>query len=202
MFRLVVTNLCLRRRIIFAVLYLLVNQLLVAVCLTGHHRRRRHIKRRFRHRLLLAQLLNSKLDEVNKRLDKLDSLEKKVNDIDVKVSKLWSDLDKRVTKNAENITYINNKTGATDIELENTKSNLAALQKQNDMLKETLNDMLSKSTFNNLIVGGIKELENETTEQTEAEFRNFLANDLEVPPERINEINLERTHRIGQRLVH
>ena len=139
---------------------------------------------------------------MNKRLDKLDSLVKKVNDIDVKVSKLWSDLDKRVTKNAENFTYINNKTGATDIELENTKSNLAALQKQNDTLKETLNDMLSKSTINNLIVGGIKELENETTEQTEAEFRKFQANDLEVPPERINEIKLERAHRIGQRLVH
>ena len=150
----------------------------------------------------LAQLLNSKFDEVNKRLDKLDSLEKKVNDIDVKFSKLWSDLDKRVTKNAENITYADNKTRATDIELENTKSNLAALQKQNDTLKETLNDMQSKSMINNLIVGGIKELENESTEQTEAEFRKFLANDLEVPPERINEIKLERAHGIGQRLVH
>ena len=93
---------------------------------------------------------------MNKRLDKLDSLEKKVNDIDVKVSKLWSDLDKRVTRNAENITYVDNKTRATDIELENTKSNLAALQKQNDTLKETLNDMQSKSMINNLIVGGIK----------------------------------------------
>ena len=107
-----------------------------------------------------------------------------------------------MTKNAENITYVDNKTRATDIELENTKSNLAALQKQNDTLKETLNDMQSKSMINNLIVGGIKELENETTEQTEAEFRKFLANDLEVPPERINEIKLERAHRIGQRLVH
>ena len=49
----------------------------------------------------MTLLLNTKFDEINKRLDKLDTLEKKVKDMDIKVSKLWSDLDKRVTKNEE-----------------------------------------------------------------------------------------------------
>ena len=136
----------------------------------------------------LAQLLNSKFDEVYKRLDKLDVVEKKVNDIDVKVSKLWSDLDKRVAKNANDITAVDNKTRPTDIELENTKKDLAALQKQNDGLKETLSDIQSNSMMNNLIIGGIEQVENETTEQTENAVRNFLANDLQVPPERLVDI--------------
>ena len=41
----------------------------------------------------LMRFLTVKFDGVNKRLEKLDTLEKRVNDIDGKVSKLWSDLD-------------------------------------------------------------------------------------------------------------
>ena len=44
---------------------------------------------------------------------------------------------------------------ATDIELDNAKKNLAALQKQNNTLKETINDIQSKSIINKSIIGGI-----------------------------------------------
>ena len=53
----------------------------------------------------LTLLINTKFDEICKRLKKLDTLVKKVNDIDVKVSKLWSDLDKHVSKNEEKIVF-------------------------------------------------------------------------------------------------
>ena len=59
------------------------------------------------------------------------------------------------------------------------------------MSKETLNDIQSKSMINNLITCGIKEVNNETVEQTENEVILFLRNDLEVPLERLGQIKLE-----------
>ena len=39
----------------------------------------------------LIQFLSTKFDEVHKRLGKLDLLEKRVEDIDTKVTKIWDD---------------------------------------------------------------------------------------------------------------
>ena len=57
----------------------------------------------------LMQSLSTKFDEVHKRLGKLDLLEKRVEDIDTKITKIWDDL--------ENVTRIDNRSKQIDSEL-------------------------------------------------------------------------------------
>lgn len=148
----------------------------------------------------LMRYLNSKFDEVNKRLDKLDLLEKRVNEIDGKVSKLWTDLDQRVTSNTDNVTRLGEKVDSTEFDLGKTREELETLRTQNQNLKDTLVDMQSKSMINHLIIGGLDEAENETAEVTEKAVRAFMYEDLKLAQEKVTEIKFDRVQRTGTRL--
>ena len=129
----------------------------------------------------LMRFLNTKFDEVNKKLEKLDLLEKRVNDIDGKVSRLWSDLDERVKTNAENVTRVENKSEETEFELAKTQEELATIKEQNQGIKDSINDIQSKAMINNLIIGGVDEANFETEEGTKQQVGAFLRDDLKIP---------------------
>lgn len=148
----------------------------------------------------LMRFLNTKFDEVNKKLEKLDLLEKRVSDIDGKVSRLWSDLDERVKTNAENVTRVENKSEQTEFELAKTQEELATLKEQNQGIKDSINDIQSKAMINNLIIGGVDEANFETEEGTKQQVRAFLRDDLHIPQDRLADIKIERVQRIGARV--
>ena len=145
----------------------------------------------------LMQFLTGKFDEVNKRLEKLDVLEKRVNDIDLKVSKLWSDLDKRVTENTEKVTSVEQKAASNEFDIGQARDNITKLQKQNQELKDEMNDMKSKGMIGHLIIGGVDEGEEGMDEDTEETVRAFMYHDLKIPRDRVAQIKLERVQRTG-----
>ena len=68
----------------------------------------------------IMQLIKSKFEEVNKRLEKLDTVERKVQEVDNKLNKLWADLDQRVAQNKDSITKVEDKLETTDFGLAKT----------------------------------------------------------------------------------
>lgn len=58
-----------------------------------------------------------------------------MNDIDGKVSRLWSDLDETVKTNAENVTRVENKSEQTGFELAKNKKSLRLLKSKTRVLK-------------------------------------------------------------------
>lgn len=148
----------------------------------------------------LMRFLNTKFEEVNKKLEKLDLLEKRINDVDSKVSRLWSDLDERVKVNAENVARVENRGEQSDFELAKAQEELATLKEQNQTLKDSINDIQSKSMINNLIIGGVDEVNFETEEGTKQQVGAFLRDDLQIPQDRLTNIKFERVQRIGARV--
>lgn len=84
----------------------------------------------------LMQFMSEKFDEVNKRheeiykrLDKLESLEQKVNDMDSKMVNLWTDVDNRVKQNTDNIALLNEQVVSNDFEIEKAREEVKSLRK-------------------------------------------------------------------------
>ena len=51
---------------------------------------------------------------------------------------------------------------------------------------------------NNLLFGNIPEIKDERNEDTESALRQFVVDKLKIAQERVNSMNLERVHRIGE----
>ena len=79
----------------------------------------------------LMQYLSKKFDEVHQRMGKLDLLEKRVEDIDNKVTKIWDDLDARVKSNADKVTIIDDRSKQTDSQLKDAQKEISSLREQN-----------------------------------------------------------------------
>ena len=148
----------------------------------------------------LMQFLNVKFEEVNKRLEKLDTQGKRVNEIDGKVSKLWSDLDKRVTRNTERVTNAEEKADSNEFEIREARKNISELQKQNQSLKDTLTDIQPKSMISNLIIGGLDEAQDGMAEDVGNTVRAFMFEDLMIPRENPR-AQIERVQRTGTKAL-
>ncbi|XP_060569746.1 uncharacterized protein LOC132728137 [Ruditapes philippinarum] len=132
-----------------------------------------------------------------KKLGKLESLEQKVGDIDNKISKLWSDLDKRVSKNEEKISDVREAVEAHDFDIEKTKDEVQSLKSENRRIKDEVVDMQAKAMMTNLIIGGIAEKQNETMEQTKECVIEYFKKDLKIPDEEIGDIKTNSVKRLG-----
>ena len=107
------------------------------------------------------------------------------------------ELDERVVKNAENITSITERVEMNDFEMEKAREEVQKLSEENGKLKQSLNDIQSKSMINNLIIGGIEESDQESETQLENSVRSFFSDQLKIPEEKGNDIQFERIHRTG-----
>lgn len=145
----------------------------------------------------LMDFLNSKFEDISTRLGKLESLEQKVGDIDNKISKLWSDLDKRVSKNEEKISDVREAVEAHDFDIEKTKDEVQSLKSENRRIKDEVVDMQAKAMMTNLIIGGIAEKQNETMEQTKECVIEYFKKDLKIPDEEIGDIKTNSVKRLG-----
>ena len=84
-----------------------------------------------------------------------------------------------------------------DFEIEKAREEVRKLSEENGKLKQSLNDIQSKSMINNLIIAGIEESDQESETQLENSVRSFFSDQLKVPEEKGNDIQFERIHRTG-----
>ena len=106
-----------------------------------------------------------------------------------------------VTRNTERVTKTEEKIDTNEFDINEARKDISELQKQNQSLKDTLNDMQAKSMMNNLIIGGIAEAENGIEENVENTVRRFMLDDLKIPQEHVVDIKFERVQRTGQRML-
>lgn len=154
------------------------------------------------------KFINDKFDAMSKRLDKLEVVEKKVSELDIKLNKLWDDLDKRVTKTADKLETVHEIVDIHEFDIEKTRESVSMLQAENKSLKESVADLQANSMACNLIIGGIKEdagtineagATHETGEQTVEKVRAYLKDDLKIPETQVKTIGIESARRIGAR---
>jgi hypothetical protein len=145
------------------------------------------------------KFISGKFEEMNTRLNKLESVEEKVTNLDDKLNKLWSDLDKRVAKSEDKLSSVEDMVELHDFNLDKTKEQVSILQSENKKLKETIIDIQAKSMMCNLIIGGIKESKDETAEQTLGNVKKYFQDDLKIPEESLATLEIESARRIGVR---
>ena len=78
------------------------------------------------------QFMNSKFVYITKRLQKLEDLETTVIEVDSKLSRLWSDLDKRVTNNTNTTRKTEEKVDETNFPLGKALEEANNLKTKND----------------------------------------------------------------------
>lgn len=147
--------------------------------------------------------INNKLTVMDQRshtaIDKLEKLEKKVDNFDSEIKKLWLFVQDNVTKTNDRLSKVEEMVDSTDFSLNNTTDKIVQLQKDNDVLKNELVYLQSQSMRNNLLFGGIEEAPTETLDDQENTIRNFLTEKMKIASDIVNDMKFERVHRVGQK---
>ena len=114
------------------------------------------------------------MDNIEKKLNTLEEVEKKVSSFESELKKLWLVVEDRNRKLGEQVTRVEEKTESIDFALSAVDSKVSELEKQRNTLQEEVVYLQSQSMRNNLMFGGIPEPSAGTTEDTENTLRTFL----------------------------
>ena len=134
---------------------------------------------------------------MDKRLGALESLEKKVDNFDRELKKLWVVIGDSNKKSDERLTSVEDKAETADFNLGLANDKIVTLEKQRDKLKEDVVYLQSQSMRDNLIFSNITEGTGESVETTEVILRNFLHEKMKVAKDVVDKIGFERVHRMG-----
>lgn len=153
----------------------------------------------------IQQILHKvqKLDNVeallNKALAKLDMLETRVNQLDIKFETLDSKLrvqEKTIGDFTASTDFLSKKFEEGKQYHEETKNTIKSQGLEINRLRKDLLYLESYSRRENLIISGLPEEQDETAVQTLAILQNFMDNELDV--EDANQIQFQRVHRLGK----
>ncbi|WAR17435.1 hypothetical protein MAR_032029 [Mya arenaria] len=123
------------------------------------------------------------MNNIEKRLDKLNTLETKVDSFDKDMKRLWTlvhDTNKQVD---QKVSRLEEKAEQSDFNHAELKSSFDSLERQNAKLQDDIVYMKSQSMRNNIIFGGIEEGPNENQGDTEVKVRDFLKDRLKIAQE-------------------
>ena len=141
--------------------------------------------------------LQLQVSDIDKRLQTLDILEKKVDNVDREIKSLWTYIHDNEKQTQEKIHNMEDNLDAITLSAGLSADGLQQIQRENSELKEKITYLQSQSMRNNLIFGNITESVNERPDQTESKFRAFMKNKLEIANDIVDQMNLERVHRMG-----
>ena len=145
--------------------------------------------------------IEKKISEVDLKLKKLEVLEEKVEQIDKKVesvekeiTSMWAYVKKNGEKYDEKTKHLDERLEGVEFSNNESFEKLESLAKENELLKESLVYVQSQSMRNNLVICNIEERQSEDTESI---VRDFLVQKLKIAQDTVNQIQIERAHRIG-----
>lgn len=141
--------------------------------------------------------MDAKINIMDNRLNTLDVLEKKVCEFDTEMKKLWTFVNKNLKSTDEKLTQISDKADNVEFQLDVTRDEVTELREESDKMKKELLYVQSQSMRNNLIFANIAEGMNETSEQCEIKVRDFMASQLKIAQDTVDNIRFERVHRMG-----
>lgn len=131
------------------------------------------------------------LQAVVEKLEKLDILDGLKADV--------TELKKSVEYNHAQMEVVKNDQTMLKEEVKSLKLATTGLTNENEKLKAALLELRCRSMRDNLLIMGIDEAKGETYSMAETLVRAFLQEQLGISEEEIKKIQLERTHRLGQR---
>ena len=144
--------------------------------------------------------VDQKVDDVSKKLQKLERVEAKMADFEKELSNLRMEISQSRVKTEEMLTALNDRADSVEFQFGCVTDRLATIEAENKSLKGDIIDMKSRSMRDNLIFSNIPEKENETPDVTEHILREFLEVNLKMEKQDVTNIRFDRVHRIhGQR---
>ena len=141
--------------------------------------------------------LDGKLTDMGDRLTKLDTLETKVNSFEAELKKLWVHIDDKYRKSEDRVRAVEGQVDGIAFDVGVAQDKMTQIEQDHNKFKESLTYLQSQSMRNNLIFSGIAELPSERPEDTEKLIRDFICEKLHVARATVNQLKLERAHRMG-----
>ncbi len=139
------------------------------------------------------------MNVVDQKLNALEKLEQKVNKFEKSVNDLWIFVRDQTKTIDSKIIEAGSKVESIEFSLGQAQSEISFLRQSESKAKDDLLYLQSQSMRNNLIFGNIEEKENESHVQTEAALRTFFVDQLKIASDLAQSIKLERVHRMGPR---
>ena len=141
--------------------------------------------------------IDMKLTELNRRLQTLDIVEKKIDDFDKELKKMYTTCEDRNKKMNEKVTRLDERSDTLDFLVEETQNRVEELEKENMKLKDTIMNMKSDTLKDTLIVGGITEDENETEQALREKLQRLMKYSLEMDSTTVEQIQFIEIRRLG-----
>ena len=141
--------------------------------------------------------INTRLGNVESKLACLHSLEKKIENFDKDLVKLWNCIKDQNDKTNSRLNVVEEKVESTDFNVGIVSSKISDLEDRNKKLCDDLVYIQSQSMRNNLIFSNIEEAPTGSSEDCEQVIRNFLCDKMKIANDLVKEMKFERVHRIG-----
>lgn len=151
--------------------------------------------------------LESKFVNLDKRLEKLETLDKKIDSFEAEMKKLWVHVNDKNRQIEDRVIRVEEKTDSTDFSLGVVNEKVTNIEKERDILRDEVIYLQSQSMRNNLMFGNIPEADlqevSETAtsavlpENTEQVLRDFLVAKMKIASTLVEKMQFERVHRVG-----
>ena len=159
-----------------------------------------------------AYQIMQNVEEINKKLSTLDSIEKSLNSLNVKVHDLdrkVSTMDTRLTCVEESCTFMSDQYDSHKADINTAKERVDTLKhtcetledkvshlsKEKSQLEDRLTEIECRSMRENLLFHGIAEKDNENCESI---IKDFCKTELDLPRDYVDSMIIDRAHRIGK----
>ena len=147
--------------------------------------------------LQYLMIIDSKISAMDKRLSKLDAMEREIANLGAEINKMW-------TYVYDNINHTKSKLDETQIKVESVEfalgiinDKVTQLQKEKDSLHSDLLYLQSQSMRSSLIFSRLPEEENEKPERTEVIVSKFMSDQLKIAEDIVNDIKFEQVQCMG-----
>ena len=146
-----------------------------------------------------AQNYNASLNlkQMDKKLNKLDSLEEKVSKFDSELKKLWVFVHDEFKENKDAMSKVTERIDGLEFSLGLAQEQITQMTNDKAKVNDTQLYVQSQSMRNNLIFTGITEDVNEKPDVTESKLRTFMVEKLKLARDIVDGFQLERAHRMG-----
>lgn len=144
-------------------------------------------------------MCNTKLEEIQGKLDKLLSVLPEIQNLKIQVATLKNEkeeLKESLESTQAEVEALKQQAGVTAAELKAATDKIVKL----DELERRVVKQECFNRRNNIKFFGISDNEQESSEDTEAVLRAFLHREMKIPKKHLDEIEFERVHRIPTRV--
>ncbi|CAG2256516.1 unnamed protein product [Mytilus edulis] len=148
----------------------------------------------------LLQDMCNRLDRMELKMNKLETIEKSVLTLETKMSNMEGNMLGMKTfmdTVKQEVQQVSEDVDGIKFVVSEVEDSCKLIRQENHKLKNDIVDIQARSMRDNLVFVGINEFQNETTDKTEATLREFFVNDLKMSQEDADVIKFDRVHRTG-----